>query len=204
MKQLFAHRFTCFSCLLFLLLFACDDGAGTEDPNYTALIDSGWDKFVAANYSGAILDFAEAKTIDESIPTAFTGLGWSYLLQKEYIKSLTEFNQGLLLSDTIPDLYAGKAFMLNARASGSDYANSISAANAALDLHSNWIFTNGLSLNHVDLIAITAQAQFALGQFSASLASVKKIEPSFSADVSTPEGRAALQAKIEDFNASLN
>lgn len=189
--------------LFTILLLSCGTTAENDDPKYSDLISSGWVKFTEKNYEEAISNFEAAKAINANLPNAFTGLGWSQLMRKEFSLAQTEFDQGIVLSDSIADLFAGKAFLLNARATGADLTNSITAVNKVLSLNMNWTFANGLTLDRIDLLVIKAQNQYLIGQAASALSSIKLVDSNFDTNTSTPEGMALLHAKIMSYNPSI-
>ena len=105
-------------------------------------------------------------------------------------------------TSVLADLYAGWAFASHANSeptgmSTQNYVDSNAHAKHALTLDPAWTsaFIPGLDRN--DLLLLEAQNDYFLGEFALSLAQVQQLDSSFTADVATPEGRAALAAKIE-------
>jgi hypothetical protein len=64
-------------------------------------------------------------------------------------------------------------------------------------LSSNWLFSYNETLGYEDLDLILSASYFALRDLSQSLTYVKKLNPSFAADITTYEGESALAEEIE-------
>ena len=54
-----------------------------------------------------------------------------------------------------------------------------------------------------DLILLRAMSYYAIADFASSLGEVRRLQPSFYADVDTVEGRAALAEKIETLRSRV-
>ena len=142
--------------------------------------------------------FNEAKNVNVNLTEAYSGLGWSYLQLDSLAKALNEFAICASLNDPMADLHAGWAFALNAQ---KEYVKSNEQVDEALKLDANWIFGHGLSLAVYHLQVLKAENYFLLGLFSQSLAQVQIVNSTFTTDVSTDEGKAALSAEIERLKA---
>ena len=60
-----------------------------------------------------------------------------------------------------------------------------------------WIFIHDQTISYKDLHLIKAEGYFALGNFNESLIEVQLLNPAFTTDTNTFEGRAALAEEIE-------
>ena len=91
-------------------------------------------------------------------------------------------------------MFAGWAFALNA---AKEYSDSNERIDEALAEDPAWQFDFGISLDADDLVVTKAENHALLGNFDLSLVAVRTLNPSFNADVSTPDGQAALVIEIE-------
>ena len=158
------------------------------------MIDEGWSAFTQGDYQTASGKFRDAIALDPEDAEASIGLGWSLFKLDNLSSASSEFAAASGKMNTTADLFAGWAFVLNAR---KDYAQSNQKADQALGLDAFWDFAFGLALNSNDLHLLKAQNHFLLGEFSESLSEVQILSPSFTGDVLTSEGRAALALEIE-------
>lgn len=181
---------------LFLVTIIGCSGVGTEPSNFTPaeLTDQGWQNFSSANYQSALDKFEEAINKDDSFVEALSGAGWACARLLKLNNAVTYFSQGISQSSNLIDAYAGLAFVYHAQ---KQYSLAIASANNALTINAHWDFSHDTTLDYKDLHLIMAECYFTLLDFSNSLAQVKILNPSFSANVNTFEGRAALAAEIE-------
>ena len=185
------------SAVLILLLSACGGGSGGGGKSYQDIVDDGWGEFSSGDYEAAFDHFTEAieKKPDEA--AGYAGLGWALMLMDNLAQASGTFNTGSTKTNPTSDLYAGWAFALNAQKS---YANSITRIDQALTMDASWNLFGGAALNLGvnDLRVLKAENQFMLGQFSASLATIKVVNPSFSLTaVTTDDDKAALALEIQ-------
>ena len=117
-----------------------------------------------------------------------------------YLIASSEFAGASGKMNTTADLFAGGAFVLNAQ---KNYAQSNQKLDQALGIDASWNFAFGLALNANDLHLLKAQNHFLLGEFSESLSAVLVLNASFTGDVLTNEGRAALASATERCSASF-
>ena len=179
--------------VLLSLLTACGS-SGPAGPTFDELIDEGWSAFTQGDYQTAAGRFRDAIALDPEDAEASIGLGWSLFKLDNLNSASSEFATASGKMNTTADLFAGWAFVLNAQ---KNYSQSNQRADQALGLDASWSFTFGLALDSDDLHLLKAQNHFLLGEFSESLSAVQILNPNFSEDARTSEGRAALALEIE-------
>lgn len=181
---------------LLLLIINCQtqNGITPPDKNVEELVTSGWEQFESSNYQLALEKFEEAITLDNSYAEAYNGAGWTSARLTNLSDAVAYFNQGIAKNSSFVDAHAGLAFVYNAQ---KEYQSAIASANKAISLSSNWLFSHDETISYKDLYLILAASYFALGDFSQSLAYVKKLNTSFNADITTYEGKSALAEEIE-------
>jgi len=185
------------TCLIILLMVGCTGNNGIAPvENYTAqeLTEQGWELFGTVDYQRALEKFQEAISKDASYVEAHCGTGWAAARLKDLAKSANYFSSCISLNSSYVDAHAGIAFVYNAQKS---YLLSNTSAIEALNQDATWTFLHDETLSYKDLYLLLAENYFALLDFKESLARVKILNPSFTADVTTYDGRAALAAEIE-------
>jgi hypothetical protein len=183
----------------FIAQFSCSSPDGDGDttptgPTLDELIAQGWQAFESGDFQTANSKFNEARQKDSGPVDIFVGLGWSLFRLDNLTQAKNEFLAGSGKTDAPADLFAGWAFVLNAL---KDYRNSNTQATQALGKDATWSFSHGASLNADDLHVLKAENHFLLTEFSESLAEVKILNPSFSADIQSTAGQQVLAAEIE-------
>lgn len=190
----------------FLMFFAiigisCGDDPVPTDPTYDELIAQGWNTFIQGDYDGASAIFDQASVLDASLAEAYNGKGWCGLRSDELPAAASDFSSAAGKSGRSAAVFAGWAFVLNAQKS---YAASNTQADSALARDPNWEFEHGLPYDAEYVHLVKAQNYFALLNYASSLAEVQILNVSFSADVNTVDGRAALAAEIERLRTTLS
>mgnify|MGYP005725394243 CR=1 FL=1 len=183
--------------VILILLPGCQ-GTVTSDGqtiiSYEEFIQLAWEAFEGKDFPTAVTHFKDAKNVNVNRTEAYTGLGWSYLQLDSLVSALNEFAICASLNDPQANLHAGWAFALNAQ---KEYEKSNEQADEALHLDANWAFGHGLSIGVIQLQLLKAENYFLLGLFLESLTQVQLVNSTFTADVATDEGKAALSAEIE-------
>ena len=182
--------------LMVLLTAGCVSNNGTTPTDFTAqeLTEQGWEKFGTVDYEKASEKFQEAIKMDANYVEAYCGAGWAEARLTNLASSASYFSQCISLNSSYVDGLAGIAFVYNAQ---KNYQSAITSATNALNKSSTWAFLHDETLNYKDLHLLLAECYFALLNFSDSLTQVKILNSSFTADISTYDGRAALAAEIE-------
>ena len=176
-----------------LLIFGCAEKP-TEVRTPAELLVDGWEAYEAGDYEKALDLFARAVEGDPYLEEAYCGMGWAYAK----LDRLSEAEDALKEYQTT-DAKAGLAFVYNAL---KRYEESIAMARDVLEESPTWHFVHG-DADYRTLRLLIAQDLYALARFEESLAEVRLLDGSFSADVSTPEGRASLASKIERLKGEI-
>jgi hypothetical protein len=182
-----------------LLLYGC--GKEKKEGGLTAqkLIEQGWVKFSAGNDAGASGDFNAAIGLDTSKHEAYFGLGWAELRQSHGGLSENAFATYLLKEPNASNVIDAKAGIALAYHAQQKFQDAIDKALAVLSSAPNWSFSRDNRINHLDLALVLAESYYGIADFSQSLAVVNLyFDPSFTADITTDEGRAKLAAKLQD------
>ena len=179
-----------------LLMAGCDGDNGTTPGDFTAqeLTEQGWEKFGTVDYERASEKFQKAIKMDANYVEAYSGAGWAEARLTNLVNAESYFSQCISLNSSYIDGLAGIAFVYNAQ---KNYQSAITSATNALTKSSTWAFLHDETLNYKDLHLLLAECYFALLNFSESLNQVKILNSTFTADISTYDGRAALAAEIE-------
>ena len=182
--------------LVVLLMAGCETENGTMPTEYTAeeLTEQGWDLFGTVDYQSALEKFEEALSKETNYVEAYCGAGWATARLTDLASSVSYFTSCISLNSSYVDGHAGLAFVYNAQ---KNYLSAITSANSALSQNSAWFFLHDETLNYKDLHLLLAECYFALLNFENCLAQVKILNTSFTADITTYDGRAALAAEIE-------
>jgi len=179
-------------------LAGCSSGdSGTTPPSQTAgdLTSKGWKAYSAKSYTTALSDFSQALALDNSYSDAYNGEGWSYARLGNPDSALTAFTAGRSRDAASADMRAGAAFVYNALKS---YTLSLEQDTALLRISPSWKFSHDTAVNYLDLHLLAAENYFALENFTASLAEVQFLNPSFgNPDVNTIAGQILLAREIE-------
>lgn len=172
-----------------------DTSALLPHPPDHEVLESGWRNFMNGRYSEAVSEFNRLIHRGALLTEAYTGLGWSYAFMNCLEESVVKYKAALNTqpsSRLLSDIYAGLSFVYDALDS---YQRCLSATDS---IDSNWVFAYKPALDFNDIILLRAISFYGLGDFSGSLSEVQRLDPSFIADISTIDGRAALADKIEE------
>ena len=187
-------------------LAGCGGGSHVDTgPSYNDLVSAGWTAYSAHDFPTATENFTEAAGVNDSLADAFTGLGWVGIRTGNPAAADSAFELGSGRAGIAPvraDLFAGWAFASGALAdptgaSTQNYRDSNARADSALGISPQWVMEYDSGIDKDDLHVLKAENDFLLGDYAASLAIVQTFDSSFTADTSTPEGRAALSSEIE-------
>jgi Flp pilus assembly protein TadD len=166
-----------------------------EPPNDAEVLDAGWDAFASGDYAEAETQFDELLSRGRLVAEAHDGLGWTFARQNDAaaasVHFTAAFNAGADTLEIEDQAHAGLAFADHAI---ERYAECLTAA---AEVAADWVFAHEGALDRDDVTVLEAAAHYALGQFAQALAKVQELDPQFTADVETVEGRAALAARIE-------
>ena len=145
-------------------------------------------------YTLALNNFKEAIRASDTYIDAYNGAGWTSARLQQLSQAADYFSQCLNLDANYNDGLAGNAFLAHAR---KEYQTAIDNGNKLVANDSNWNFSHDSNIDILGIYLVLAESYFALEDFTNSLLQVQKIDPTFSVDVSTYEGKAKLADKIE-------
>ncbi len=183
------------------LFFSCESDVGTEPSNYSpeTLTANGWTQFENGEYTLALNSFKEAIRASDTYVDAYNGAGWASARLQNLTDAASYFSQCLNLDANYADGLAGNTFLSHAR---KNYQTAVSDGNKLATNNPNWSFSHDTTLDILDIYLVLAESYFALQDFTNSLLQVQKIDPTFSADVNTYEGKAKLADKIEELRGN--
>jgi tetratricopeptide (TPR) repeat protein len=171
------------------------------EPEADDFVEYGWTLYVERDFQGAYAEFQEGLGMDSLYIDGYNGSGWCYVEFNHADTATAFFNSGLEYitedsSQIYYELLAGRAF--SAQVLG-DYQTAIDDGALVYAGRPVFEFTHDWRINYVDIVALVAASHYALGEFSAALGWVQKLDSSFSVDINTNKGRADLIKKIETF-----
>ena len=194
-----------------MVLLSCSDKDDKEDLNNLSnaeLNRRGWNAFQRRDFSSAENHFSVMARRNNAKALGHYGLGWTALRRFQLNNAKEEFNRFIVAyNDLIANTVSDSVFR-DVRAGQTIVHSSLGEHNQAITVSSwfsgssnevnNWQFTHDSSIDANDIRLFRAMSQYALGQFPASLTTVRLIDPSFEADVSTVEGRLLLMRRMEE------
>ncbi len=178
----------------------CSSGSGGGGDNAAQLVRDGWTAYLSADYRTAASKFDQAIALDGSLVDAYNGAGWANAKLDSLATAVVRYNDGLARDTANNEIRAGLAFVGNAL---KQYASSIGYASAVLQSNPSWVFSRDNAVNQLDLHLLLAEDYFAIPDYPQSLAQVRILNPSFTADVSTTAGRTQLAKEIERLRTLL-
>ncbi len=183
--------------LMLLIGQQCRKAYVPTGPDYA---DYGWTFYDAGNYQDARTWFREAVDTDSLYVDGFNGLGWSLGAMDSMSAAFTAFGEGLVIGDTTdyyPDLLAGRIFTAHALGL---YDSAAVLSDVFLRLDSHWIFPHDENLTASDVVVVLAASYFSLQNYSQALTLIQRLDPTFTADVTTQAGISTLSLKIESLS----
>lgn len=202
MKTAQSVRTLLWTAVILLAGSACREKLVPETPDFT---EYGWELWIQMDYAGALQQFNDGVLLDETYADTWNGLGWTYIELGIPDTSEINFIQAIIFGDTTEagievgtEALAGRAF---ARLAQGAFTTAVTDAKNALIQTPLWIFRRDISLTYEDLMLTVATGFYGQAEFDSSLVWVKKLDATFSANVSTPAGRSALAAKLQDLAA---
>jgi tetratricopeptide (TPR) repeat protein len=177
-----------------LLIYGCGKD---EKPPQTAqdLINQGWTKFDAGNYTGASADFNAAIGMSADTNDAYLGLGWAELRQDKAGLAEKAFVTYVAKVSDSDDAKAGLALACDAQ---DKFKDAIDNAEDLLSSNPTWSFSHDSGINYLDVALVLAYVYYyGEADFSQSLTVVKQyFDPNFNPDLGKYEGRVELAEKI--------
>ena len=179
------------------VIYGCGKNGDGVGPTAEELIDQGWTKFKAGNFSGAGEDFNAALGLDTSAHEAYLGLGWAELRQSH--GGLSENAFLIYLSKTSDSEYQARGGLALAYLAQAKFQDAITTANVVLSAVSAWAFSPDTNINHLDLKLAVVQSYYGIGDYAQCLEAIQTyFDSAFNpGDVNTDQGREALAEKIE-------
>ena len=157
--------------------------------------NQGWTHFETGDLDSARYYFEDAILWDDTYADAYNGLGWCDLFADELTSSLGNFKDALSYEKSLTDASAGASLAATEEGTHQD---AVDYADDVISSDDSYVFSHYTSVTIEDIRLAKAKSAAALGDFVTALAEVQVLEPSFSADPSTPQGQAAILAKIEE------
>lgn len=195
---------------ILVAVFGCSKKTTTApEPEITAaeLLAQGWTYFNAGSFSAALSSFQQAKTKDPALVDAYNGTGWCQGILGQKNEALATFNSGLTQQSANMEMRAGLSFVY---ASFDSCQSAILNDSLVLASDSLWIFSHKYLLSadqimdYKELNLLLAECYYKLGNFTASLEAVIKLDSGFTvADVNTSEGQSQLLMKIESLGSTI-
>lgn len=187
-----------FKIIIFILLvnflYSCsgeDTGPTSPSPSAEEYLQIGWTDYENQNYEIALENFLNAFKKDNWLDDAMNGAGWSAGHLSDLSKAVNYFTQGYNVTENNEDIVAGFAFIYNAQKKYED------SNNWALKVKPTWVFSHDISFNIDDIFLLQAENYFALGDFENALNYVQLLNPQFTCNIFTIEGRTLLADEIE-------
>ena len=162
-----------------LSLISCEDNGSEPEATAGELINSGWLKFEAGEYSSAVSDFNSAITKDASAFEAYSGIGWSQIRLDQIDDAETNYLTALNGNYAGKELLAGLAAISLAN---EEYTTAIGFAESILNIDPDWIFEHDNTVDYKDVWYVVAIAYFHEGDFTEVEAAILKIDSSYSID----------------------
>lgn len=201
-------RTAIFLLLSWAVIGGCSKSTTTE-PEITAseLLAQGWTYFNAGSFPAALTSFQQAKAKDPALVDAYNGSGWCQGILGYMDDALATFKSGLIRQSSNLEMRAGISFVY---ASLDSCQVAIQSDSLVLLSDSLWGFSHKYLLsadqlmNYKEMNLLLAECYYKLGNFTASLEAVKKLDPAFDiADVSASDGQAELLEKIENLISAI-
>jgi tetratricopeptide (TPR) repeat protein len=191
-RRCFLLMVALFSSLL--LVYGCGDDDGGVTQTLEELIRQGWAKFDAGDFSGASADFNAANGLSADTSEAYLGLGWAELMQGKAGLAEDAFEAFLAKVSGSNDARAGLALAYDAQYK---FEETIDKAEELLSSDPTWTFSHDSETNYLDVALVLAYGYYLTADFSHSLETVQRyFDPSFSADIDTPQGLEQLGEKL--------
>ena len=160
-----------------LSLISCEDNGSEPEATAGELINSGWLKFEAGEYSSAVSDFNSAITKDASAFEAYSGIGWSQIRLDQIDDAETNYLTALNGNYAGKELLAGLAAISLAN---EEYTTAIGFAESILNIDPDWIFEHDNTIDFKDVWFVVALAYFHEGDFAEVEAAILKIDSTYS------------------------
>ena len=159
-----------------LSFFSCDNG-GEPEGSAADLINSGWVKFEAGEFSSAVSDFNSALSKDASAFEAYSGIGWSQIRLDQIDEAETNYMTALNGNYAGKELLAGLAAISLVN---EEYTTAIGYAESILNIDPDWVFEHDNSIDFKDVWLLVATAYFHEGDFAEVEKAILNIDSTYS------------------------
>ncbi len=186
--------------LLALIVGGCRTLVEPETPDY---VEYGWELMADTSYLAAIVQFKAGTEMEASYADGWNGLGWAYAQLGIADTSNLHFTTAVTKSDTTivgTEILAGRSFALLALG---QFSGAVSDADSALSLTPAWIFRRDATITYQHLYLTVATGYYGQGEFDSCLVWVRKLDNTFSVNVTTLSGRSRLAVKLEALKGGL-
>ncbi|MFB0515656.1 MAG: tetratricopeptide repeat protein [Candidatus Neomarinimicrobiota bacterium] len=186
--------------LAVLIVGGCREQVLPEAPDY---VEYGWELLTEGSYRAAITQFEAGTELDDSYADGWNGLGWAYAKLGIADTSADHFSEGVGLADTSivgTEILAGRSF---ARLALGSFSGAVDDGKAALSRSPTWVFRRDVTVTYEHVTLTVATGFYSLGEFDSCLVWIRKLDDTFTANVSTLSGRSRLAAKLETLEEDL-
>ncbi len=187
--------------LVLLVLSGCGDDEGVTEPPVVSLLASGWQRFAAADYAGAIEKFEEAVESDRSLGDGHNGIGWCYLRLDSLDLALDAFQTSIAKGLVGADAQAGRCLVLNRL---DEYRQAIFAGEAVVSINPLFKLAADPTVDVRDVRLAMAQSHLALGEYVEALDQATAIDSSILINPNSATFVSELIAAIENLTAILS
>ncbi|WP_299493785.1 serine/threonine-protein kinase [Acaryochloris sp. IP29b_bin.137] len=189
-----------------------------------ALLRSGYEKYRAGDYEGAIADYDESIDLDDQNADAFNERGLAKYGLQNYQAALSDYNQALTLDDRHTNAYGNRGLAKHAL---QDYQGAVEDYNQAIRLNRQYAYVyhnRGLSKYNLkdlqgtlsdydqalridpkreDTLRNRGRTHYDLGQFRAALADYDQAIRLDGENANAYNGRAHAKGKLGDWKGEL-
>ena len=159
-----------------------------------ASVEKAWTYYENSEYERARREFSDVVASEPMNAEAYNGLGWCYGIMGELTIAIDDFDIAIEGDSLLVDPYAGLAFCYSDVPLDSE---AINAASILVAKDSLYQFGHNSDITVSDVRFIKAKSLCNIGDFAGALSEVKKLDPSFDCDITTPSGRKELLNELE-------
>ena len=163
--------------IITLSILSCEDNGGEPEATAGDLINSGWVKFEAGEFSSAVSDFNSALSKDASAFEAYSGIGWSQIRLDQIDDAETNYMTALNGNYAGKELLAGLAAISLVN---EEYTTAIGYAESFLNIDPDWVFEHDNTIDFKDVWFVVAIAYFHEGDFAEVELAILKIDGTYS------------------------
>ncbi len=175
-----------------------DNGAGPEEADYTTELRAGWRSFSDQNWNVALEHFLLAIELNDQEMEAYSGAGWTeYKLGNgSAAEAYWEdgYIVGLTASDDLNNIRAGLGLY---EFDNEDYSTAVNWFEELIENNPSYTFEHFEGFDAADIIWGLCESYYLLSNYESSLDWVQRLNPVFTADIATAQGRLDLAQEIE-------